>query len=302
MLIDRVVEETIKKKNPCIVGLDPEWNLIPKCYKEKARSKAEVILEWAKDIIDAVHDIVIAVKPQMAFYEIYGPEGFHTFQQIVEYAHHKNLIVIDDSKRNDIGNTAKAYAYAHLAKEGPINADFLTVSPFLGMDSIQPFVDVAVSDEKGIFVLVKTSNPGSVEISEATNADGEKIRNWLADYIKRIGNVCVGKSGYSLIGAVVGATFPQEATELRERMRNNYFLVPGFGVQGGSANDIVKCFNQDGLGALISSSRGILYKYIDRKDYDGSRNMYKEIVRSQAVQMQQDVYAVLKENCKKMRY
>ncbi len=302
MLIDRVVKETIKKNNPCIVGLDPEWSLIPRCYKEKYMSKAEVILKWAIDIIDAVYDIVIAVKLQMAFYEVYGPEGVQTFQQIVEYAHHKNLIVIDDSKRNDIGNTARAYAYAHLASEGPIKADFLTVSPFLGTDSIQPFVDVAASDEKGIFVLVKTSNPSSSEISEATNIQGEKISNWLAEYINKIGNARVGECGYSPIGAVVGATFPKEAVELREKMKNNYFLVPGFGAQGGSANDIVKCFNQDGLGALVNSSRGILYKYVDEEDYDGSENMYKEIVRSQAVKMQQEVYTVLKNNCKDMKY
>ncbi len=302
MLIDRVVAETIKKKNPCIVGLDPEWELIPQCYKKESVSKAEIILKWAMDIIDVISDIVIAVKPQMAFYEVYGSEGLHTFQRIVEYAHHKNLIVIDDSKRNDIGNTARAYAYAHLVKEGPINADFLTVSPFLGTDSIQPFIDVAVSDEKGIFVLVKTSNPSSSEISEAINIEGEKISDWLAEYISKVGSVYIGESGYSAIGAVVGATFPNEAAKLRERMKSNYFLVPGFGAQGGNADDIVKCFNQDGLGALISSSRGILYKYIEIQAYDGTREMYKEIVRSQAVKMQQEVYVALKNNCRKMKY
>lgn len=198
--------------------------------------------------------------------------------------------------------TAKAYAYAHLSKDGPINADFLTVSPFLGTDSIQPFLDMAGVNEKGLFILVKTSNPGSVEISEAMNDKGEKIRDWLAEYIHTVGQDFVGKSGYSSIGAVVGATFPTEAGQLRKRMKNNYFLVPGFGAQGGSVEDIVTCFNDDGLGALVSSSRGILYKHLEMNDYDGTREMYMDIVRKQAVNMQQQVYAKLKKSCRNMEY
>lgn len=302
MVIDQLIEQIKRKKNPCIVGIDPEWGKIPECYKTGKGSATEAILQWATDVLDAVADIVPAIKPQMAFFEVFGAEGVRVHQKVVQYAHDKGLIVVDDSKRNDIGNTAQAYAYAHLAKDGPINADFMTVSPFLGTDSIQPFIDVAISDGKGIFVLVKTSNPSSVEISEATNTRGERIRDWLAGCVNTTGQACVGKHGYSSIGAVVGATFPEEAQLLRKIMKNNFFLVPGFGAQGGGAKDVVPCFNDDGLGAIVSSSRGVLYKHLDIEEYDNTKEMYQEIVRKQAQEMQKAVYRELKENCQKMTY
>lgn len=302
MVIDKLVEKIKEKKNPCIVGIDPQWNKIPDCYKEAELSEAEVIFRWAKDIIDHVADIVAAIKPQIAFFEIYGAEGITVFQRLVAYAHEKGLVVIEDSKRNDIGNTAKAYAYAHLSKDGQINADFMTVSPFLGTDSICPFIDVAEKNEKGLFILVKTSNPSSVEISKAKNESGEKISDWLANYINSVGKNYIGESGYSSIGAVVGATFPEEAKRLRKLMQNNYFLVPGFGAQGGSAKDIISCFNEDGLGAVVSSSRGILYKYLEIENYDKSKKMYLDIVRKQTMDMQQEVYTELKKRCKRMMY
>lgn len=320
MLIDKVIAETKKKKCPCIVGLDPEWDKIPECYKQgmpekevesgvfyseqtcQQSSRAEAVWLWAKDVIDAVADIVPVVKPQMAFYEVYGAAGVAVFEKVVAYAHEKGLIVVDDSKRNDIGNTARAYAFAHLAPEGPIKADFLTVSPFLGTDSIQPFIETAIENDRGIFVLVKTSNPGSIEISEARNTAGEKISDWLANVVHTAGNQVIGKSGYSAIGAVVGATFPEEAKHLRNIMKNNYFLVPGFGAQGGRAEDIVSCFNEDGLGALVSSSRGILYHYEKAAEYDGSREAYRAIVQAQTQKMQREVYDVLKASCGEMEY
>ncbi len=302
MVIDQLIEGIKSKKNPCIVGIDPEWSKIPECYKADTVAEAEAILQWAKDVIDAVVDIVPAVKPQMAFFEVFGAEGVRAHQQVVQYAHDKGLVVVDDSKRNDIGNTARAYAYAHLAKDGPINADLMTVSPFLGTDSIQPFIDVAIKDGKGIFVLVKTSNPSSVEISEATNAHGEKIRDWLASYVHTIGKTCVGKYGYSSIGAVVGATFPEEAQLLRSTMKNNFFLVPGFGAQGGGATDVVPCFNEDGLGAIVSSSRGVLYKHLDIAEYDNTRAMYMKIVKKQAMDMQLAVYQELGTHYYNMAY
>ena len=291
MVIDTLIDAIKRKKNPCIVGIDPEWEKLPACYKQGPAT--EGMLNWATDVIDAVAEIVPAVKPQMAFFEVFGAQGIQVHQQVVRYAHGKGLIVVDDSKRNDIGNTARAYAYAHLAKDGPINADFLTVSPFLGTDSLQPFVDTAVRDGKGIFVLVKTSNPGSAAISEATHAHGEKIRDWLAGYVHDTGMGCVGRHGYSGIGAVVGATFPEEARQLRSKMKNNYFLVPGYGAQGGGAKDVVSCFNEDGLGAVINSSRGVLYRHLEIPEYDGSTEMYMEIVTDQAKAMQQAVYQEL---------
>ena len=212
------------------------------------------------------------------------------------------LLVIDDSKRNDIGNTAKAYAYAHLAKNGPIDADFMTVSPFLGTDSIQPFLETASAEGKGVFVLVKTSNPSSGELSEAVNPKGETICDWLAAYVHEQGMRCVGTSGYSSIGAVVGATFPQKAQQLRQVMRNNFFLVPGFGAQGGRPEDVASCFNEDGLGAVISSSRGVLYKHGEGSGLDHTRASYQDIVRKQAQEMKRAVYQELKKACPEMCY
>lgn len=302
MMIDKLIKQIKCKKNPCIVGIDPEWDKIPDCYKSGTTSTADAILQWATDVIDVVADIVPAVKPQMAFFEVFGAEGVHIHQKVVQYAHGKGLVVVDDSKRNDIGNTAKAYAYAHLAKNGPINADFMTVSPFLGTDSIQPFIDMAVQDKKGLFVLVKTSNQSSVEISEAVNIQGEKIRDWLASFVNSVGQKCIGEYGYSSIGAVVGATFPEEATQLRKIMKNNFFLVPGFGAQGGKAKDIISCFNDDGLGAIISSSRGVLYHHLEVAEYDSSREMYIKIVKEQAQDMQRAVYEELSNTCRKMVY
>ena len=302
MVIDQLIGQIKRKRNPCIVGIDPEWSKIPDGYKQNNTSEAEAIRIWAFDVVDAVADIVPAIKPQMAFFEVYGAEGGRVHQQVVQYAHQRNLLVIDDSKRNDIGNTASAYAYAHLAKDGPINADFMTISPFLGTDSMQPFVDVAVRDGKGLFVLVKTSNPSSVEISEAKNGSGVTIRDWLADYVHQSGMAAIGNNGYSSIGAVVGATFPGEAKQLRTAMPNNFFLVPGFGAQGGCAKDVLPCFNQDGLGAVINSSRGILYHHQQVTDYDGNREGYRQIVRCQAMLMQQSIYQELRKNCAHMSY
>ena len=293
MVIDKLISEIKKKKNPCIVGIDPDLCKIPTCYKLNATLNTVAIEEWALDVIDAVKDIVPAIKPQVAFFEVYGAEGIQVYQRIIQYAHELGLIVIDDSKRGDIGNTAKAYAFAHLANDGPINADFLTVSPFLGTDSLQPFVDMCIQDKKGLFILVKTSNPSSTEISEATNRHGETILDWLAGYISKKAMDFKGQYGYSPVGAVVGATFPDEAKHLRKIMKNNFFLVPGYGAQGATAKDIIDCFNEDGLGAIISSSRSILYHYLKEEGYDGTRESYKKIVGRQAAVMQKEVYGEL---------
>ena len=302
LAIDRLAEAIIRKKNPGVVGIDPEWQRIPSCFREGCTSEAEAIARWACSVIDTVADIVPAVKPQMAFFEAFGAEGVRAHQQAVRYAHSRGLIVIDDSKRGDIGNTARAYAQAHLATDGPINADFLTISPFLGSDSMQPFLDAAKRDGKGLFVLVKTSNPGSVEISEARNAQGESISDWLAGFVRESGRDCIGACGYSSVGAVVGATFPQEAAHLRRWMPRSFFLVPGFGAQGGTADDAAACFGDDGLGAVVNSSRGILYHHENTSGFDGTKATYLDIVRAQAQAMQQSLYSALQRRCKSMLY
>ena len=300
MVIDKLIDKIIEKKNPCCVGIDPDYEKIPNCYKEEGLTKTQVIYNWAIDVIDGIKDTVAAIKPQIAFFEMYGSEGIKILEEIIRYAHKNDLIVIDDSKRNDIGNTARAYAYAHLDDDGPINADFLTVSPFLGTDSLEPFIEKANENEKGLFILVKTSNPSSKQISEAIK-DDNSIMNFLAEYVNKKGNEIIGEYGYSSIGAVVGATFPKEAKELRKIMKNNIFLVPGYGAQGGSVDDIINCFNDDGLGAIVSSSRGILYSYIG-KNNNFTKEDYIRIVVQSTIEMRGIIYSKLKEKYNYIKY
>lgn len=302
MLIDELLNKVMEKKNPCIIGLDPVWEKIPDCYKNENQSRCQCILEWNKDIIDCIYEDIAAIKPQNAFYEVYGSEGMHLFEETVRYAHSKGIFVIDDSKRNDIGNTADAYAYAHLAPEGPINADFLTISPFLGKDSMEPFIKIATKYDKGVFMLVRTTNPSAVEIQDAITSDGITVSRSLAAYINELSKNSVGELGYSSFGAVVAGTYPGEAKELRKIMPHALLLVPGFGVQGADAKDILSCFNEEGLGALVSSSRGILYAYRDIPQYDGTRESYLSILHSQVYKMRSEVYHELKMNCKNMKY
>ncbi len=303
MRIDEVIGQIKAKRNPCIVGIDPEWEKLPPCYTalEKGLSRAEAVERWARDVIDAVADVVPAVKPQAAFFEVFGAEGFAALEHVVRYAHQKGLFVVDDSKRGDIGNTVRAYAAAHLAPDGPVNADFLTVSPFLGMDTLQPFLQAAAQYDKGLFVLVRTSNPGAADVQSA-DKNGVTVTAWLAAQVDRMGYALRGESGYSAIGAVVGATFPQETQALRAAMPHSWFLVPGYGAQGGGARDVLSCFNPDGLGAFVSASRSVLYAHESAAEFDGSRESYVNTVRAQALAMQKDVYTALKQHCPQMTY
>ncbi len=306
---DKLIAKTMETKNPTVVGLDPDLKKMPQCYKEIKKSEnplrdaADVILSYNKEIIDTVCDIVPAVKPQVAFYEKYGSYGFYAFEKTVEYAKSKGLVVIVDCKRNDIGNTAKAYSDAYLGlvetldgEMAPaVNADFLTVSPFLGSESITPFTDVCAELGKGIFVLVKTSNSSSGEIQDVKTKSGKTVSMELAEYVAKQSEKCIGESGYSPIGAVVGATYPEEAAELRRIMPKSYFLVPGYGAQGGGTSDILHCFNEDGLGAVVNSSRGILYSHMtDEERYTCTKEQYLYRVRSATEQMRDDIYSALK--------
>ena len=310
--IDRLIENTIKTKNPTVVGLDPDIGKVPTCYKNKAGESehplakvADVILDFNRDIIDTVCDLVPAIKPQIAFYEKYGSYGVAAFEKTVEYAKSKGLVVIEDAKRGDIGNTAKAYADAHLGEVETLDgsyaksfdADFLTVNPYLGSESLKPFVDVCRGFGKGIFVLVKTSNISSGEIQDVVTKDGKSISQFIAEYVNTQGHASVGRYGYSSIGAVVGATYPEEAVELRKSMPHSSFLVPGYGAQGGEADDILPCFNSDGLGAIINSSRGILFTHMnDIERNNCCKEIYLKSVRQAVISMRNDIYHTLK-NC-----
>ena len=316
-IVDKLIENTIKTKNPSVIGLDPDISKIPFCYKTNPKSKeglkavADAIYKFNCDIIDTVAELIPAVKPQMAFYEKYGYYGVSAFEKTVEYAKSKGLVVIEDAKRNDIGNTARAYADGHLGVVelldgsfvNSINSDFLTVTPFLGSDSIQPFVDVCIKNHKGIFVLVKTSNKSSREIQDVITPEGITISQSIAKYVSKQSGMFVGKYGYSSVGAVVGATYPEEALVLRKLMPRSYFLVPGYGAQGGGSKDILPCFNSDGLGAIVNSSRGILYTHTsDENMAKCSRQEYLNSVRIATIKMQEDIYSVLKHHCENMIY
>ena len=316
-VVDKLIENTIRTKNPSVIGLDPDIWKIPACYKVNAKSNnpfeavANVIYEFNRDVIDTVADLVPAVKPQMAFYEKYGSYGVAAFEKTVAYAKSKGLVVIEDAKRNDIGNTAQAYADGHLgcvelldgSHTPSIDADFLTVTPFLGSESLHPFIDVCVKNSKGIFVLVKTSNTSSGEIQDVVTSDGMTISQSIAKYVSEQADTFMGKHEYSAIGAVVGATYPEEAVSLRKLMPRCYFLVPGYGVQGGGAKDILPCFNADGLGAIVNSSRGILYTHMSSEERaQCSRQEYLLSVRMATLRMQEDIYSVLKNEYRQMVY
>lgn len=316
-VVDKLIERTIQTKNPSVIGLDPDIHKIPACYKKSHNDAnplsavANAIYEFNCDIIDTISELVPAVKPQMAFYEKYGSYGVAAFEKTVAYAKSKGLVVIEDAKRNDIGNTANAYADGHLGEVETLcgsytpafNVDFLTVTPFLGSESINPFVDVCRKNERGIFVLVKTSNTSSGEIQDVIAKDGLTVSQNIATYVAKHSDSCIGKYGYSSIGAVVGATYPEEAVSLRKIMPKSYFLVPGYGVQGGDSKDILPCFNADGLGAIINSSRGILYTHMSDDERNScTREAYLNSVRNAVIEMQKDIYTTLKQYLTNMIY
>jgi len=291
---DRLVEAIKAKGNPICVGLDPRLDKIPEFIRKDAfeaaenegrplRAAAEALLVFNKGIIDAVADLVPVVKPQVAFYEIFGHEGMRVYEETIDYAHSKGLITIADVKRNDIGSTAEAYAEAYLGETKVedesmrvFDADSLTVNGYLGSDGVKPFVKVAANDGKGLFVLVKTSNPSSGELQDlhvydevAKEEKAKTLYEIMGYYVDSWGADEVGESGYSCVGAVVGATYPEQAKVLRKLMPNAYFLVPGYGAQGGGAADVKPCFNEDGLGAIVNSSRGIIFAYkVDGAGYE----------------------------------
>ncbi len=256
--IDRLIEKIKEKDNPTVIGLDPRYEVIPDCIKSKygddLKGVGEAIVEFNKSLIDAVYDIVPAVKPQIAFYEMYGLFGIKAFEETCKYAKEKGMLVIADMKRGDIGSTAKAYSNASIGKTqiGEIknsifDIDFVTVNPYLGIDGIQPFIDDCIEYGKGIFVLVKTSNKSSGDIQDLITQDGEPIYVKVAKLVNKWGKDLIGKYGYSSVSSVVGATYPKQLKELREIMPHSYFLIPGYGAQGGKAEDIALGFDKQGL-------------------------------------------------------
>ncbi len=282
MSLDRLIENIVEKQNPTVAGLDPKLAYIPHFIKETAFKKygktlegaAEALLVYNKALIDALYDIVPAVKPQLAYYEMYGWQGVKTFAETVSYAKSKGMFVITDGKRNDIGTTMEAYANAHLGITDidgesllAFGADALTVNGYLGTDGIKPVVSVSQKMDTGMFVLVKTSNPSSGELQNLTLSENdEAIYLHMGKLCEEWGKELSGKYGYSGVGAVVGATYPLQLTELRKALPHTFFLVPGYGAQGGTADDIAGAFDKNGLGAVVNSSRGIMCAWQKEKD------------------------------------
>ena len=273
-MINKLINKIQKTKAPIVVGLDPMLSYVPEHIQKKAfdefgetlEGAAEAIWQFNKEIVDKTYDLIPAVKPQIAMYEQFGIEGLKAYKKTVDYCKSKDLVVIGDIKRGDIGSTSAAYATGHLGKVqvgsktyAGFDEDFATVNPYLGSDGVKPFIDVCKQEKKGLFILVKTSNPSSGEFQDQLingkplyELVGEKVAQWGEDHMG---------DGYSYIGAVVGATYPEQGEILRKVMPKSFILVPGYGAQGGKGKDLVHFFNEDGLGAIVNSSRGIIAAY-----------------------------------------
>ncbi len=275
MIIDVLIEKIKETQNPTVVGLDPRLNFVPEFIKNECVEKygktpkavAESFFEFNKGIIDNVYDLVPAVKPQIAMYEMLGVDGIDCFIKTCDYASKKGLVIIGDIKRGDIASTAEAYSDGHIGeidafgiKHKIFNEDFITVNPYLGWDSIEPYMANCKNYNKGLFVLVKTSNPNSGQFQNL-DVGGLTLYQKVGQLVESWGEKLMGENGYSSVGAVVGATHPDEAKILRELMPHTFFLVPGYGAQGGKAEDLAVCFDKDGLGAIVNSSRGIIAAY-----------------------------------------
>ena len=266
---DRLIAAVRAKRSPVLVGLDPRAQNLPAgiLTGTSLEATASAFEAFCRGVIDVVAPLVPAVKPQAAFFEQLGPPGMLALKQTIDYAAEKGLLVVLDGKRNDIGSTAAGYAEAYLGRDGasPWGCDALTVSPYLGDDSLTPFVDVAQQRGAGIFVLVKTSNPGGKRFQDLESA-GQPLYRHVGQYVDSLAAETIGDGGYGSVGAVVGATYPQQLAELRQLMPTTWFLIPGFGAQGGTAKDCAAAFDEQGLGAIINNSRGIIFAH-DRKEY-----------------------------------
>lgn len=305
MGFDRLIDAIRAKNNPTVAGLDPKLSFVPDFIKQESFSKygntleaaADALLTFNKGLIDALCDIVPAVKPQCAYYEMYGWQGVKALHDTIAYAKEKGLFVITDGKRNDIGTTMEAYAAAHLGTVDvngntlePFGADALTVNGYLGSDGISPLLHICKEKDKGIFVLVKTSNKSSGELQDQQISD-QTVYRTVGNMCEHWGEDSIGQYGYSAVGAVVGATYPAQLGELRKALPHTFFLVPGYGAQGGGANDVAPAFDENGLGAVINSSRGIMCAY-QKGDY--KETQFAEAARAEAIRMRDEIMSVLK--------
>lgn len=305
-MINKLIAKIQKTNAPIVVGLDPMLKFIPdhitkKAYEqfgETLEGAAEAVWQFNKEIVDHTYDLIPAVKPQIAMYEQFGVAGIKAFKKTLDYCREKDLVIIGDIKRGDIGSTSEAYAVGHLGKVqignktyAGFDEDFATVNPYLGSDGVKPFIDVCKEEKKGIFVLVKTSNPSSGEFQDRL-VDGRPLYEIVGEKVAEWGESHMGDS-YSYVGAVVGATYPEMGKTLRKIMPKAYILVPGYGAQGGKGKDLVHFFNEDGLGAIVNSSRGIIAAYKQEQYAKFGAEHFGEAARAAVIDMQKDIAQAL---------
>lgn len=305
-MINKLIAKIQKTQAPIVVGLDPMLSYIPEHIQKKAFAEygetlegaAEAIWQFNKEIVDKTFDLVPAVKPQIAMYEQFGIPGLEAYRKTIDYCHTKDLVVIGDIKRGDIGSTSAAYATAHLGKiqvgskcYTAFNEDFATVNPYLGSDGVKPFIEVCQEENKGLFILVKTSNPSSGEFQDRL-IDGRPLYEHVGEKVAQWGEEHMGDS-YSYIGAVVGATYPEMGRILRKLMPKTFILVPGYGAQGGTGKDLVHFFNSDGLGAIVNSSRGIIAAYKQEKYASFGAEHFADASRAAVEDMAADIRQAL---------
>ena len=304
--IDRLIDKIKQTNNPTVMGLDPRFDMLPKCvtdkYDKTLEGVSKAILEYNKALIDETYDIIPAVKPQIAFYEMFGIPGLEAFKETCKYAKEKGMIVIADIKRGDIGSTAQGYSNAFLGKtkigdheESIFDVDFVTVNPYMGTDCVKPFIEDCKKYDKGIFILVKTSNPSSGELQDLKLENGKEVYMQVADLVEKWGEDLVGKYGYSSVSAVVGATYPEQLEQIRSKAPHTYFLIPGYGAQGGKAEDITLGFDKNGLGGIVNASRSLMCAYkseIWKNQF--TEEEYAKATRAEAIRMKEELQTAIK--------
>lgn len=305
-MIDILIDKIKETNNPTVIGVDTRYDMVPSCVKAKygtdIKGMCSAMLEYSKALIDATYDIIPAVKLQSAYFEMYGVEGIKVLKTMIDYCREKGMVVMVDAKRGDIGSTSKGYSNAYLGKNevdgekiGIFDTDFLTVNPYMGSDCVMPFVEDCKEYNKGIFVLVKTSNKSSGEIQDLITEDGETIYTKVGKLVEKWGEECRGEYGYSSVSAVVGATYPKQLKELRELMPHTYFLIPGYGAQGGKAEDIALGFDENGLGGIVNATRSLMCAYKSDLWKDKfSEEDYAKATRAEAIRMRDELNNAIK--------
>lgn len=306
-VMDKLIEKIKQTNNPTVIGLDPRYEMLPKCvtnkYAKDLEGVSKAIIEFNKNLIDHTCDIIPAVKVQIAFYEMYGIPGMEAFKETCQYAKQKGMMVIADIKRGDIGSTAAGYSNAFLGRttigeieEAIYDVDFVTVNPYMGTDCVKPFIEDCKKYDKGIFVLVKTSNPSSGELQDLKLENGKEVYRQVTELVEKWGEELRGKYEYSSVAAVVGATYPEQLEQIRKEAPHTYFLIPGYGAQGGKAKDIALGFDANGLGGIVNASRSLMCAYkSDRWKDQYTEEEYAKATREEALRMRDELNQAIKD-------